>query len=228
MFALTNPTDKPIERWLTADRYNIIGSGVVWPDLDARRIEAVTPSIGYVPERIKNDRADIFRITLEPGQTVTYVAELASDRFARLFLWKPIEYEQKTPRPAALQRHHAGHHRPARHLPDRDLRRQPQGHLPDAPRSSPGACWPTCASTSASSTSCSTCGPRTTRIYRAASESAVAASLLIFLSVFLRIAFWHGFIRMLLTVWMIAQLDARRRRRHRPAARRHLRAHCRF
>ena len=49
-----------------------------------------------MPERIKNDRADVFRITLEPGQTVTFVAELASDRFARLYLWKAVEYEQKS------------------------------------------------------------------------------------------------------------------------------------
>ena len=75
VFALTNKTDKPIERWLTADRYNIIGSGTIWPDLDARRVESVTPSIGFVPERIRNDKADVFRITLEPGQTITYVAE---------------------------------------------------------------------------------------------------------------------------------------------------------
>ena len=32
----------------------MVGSGIVWPDLDARRIDAVTPSVGYVPERIKN------------------------------------------------------------------------------------------------------------------------------------------------------------------------------
>ena len=107
VFALSNPTDKPIERWLTADRYNVIGSGAVWPDLDARRIEAVTPSIGFVPERIKSDRADIFRITLEPGQTITYVAELSSERFARIYLWKPLDYELKISRPAAVQRHHA-------------------------------------------------------------------------------------------------------------------------
>ena len=109
MFALTNPTDKPIERWLTAERYNIIGSGAVWPDLDARRIEAVTPSIGYVPERIKSDRADIFRITLEPGQTITYVAELIVRPF-RAHL--PVEADRlraQDPRPPALQRHHAGH-----------------------------------------------------------------------------------------------------------------------
>ena len=64
VFALTNPTDKPVERCLTAARYNVVGSGAVWPDLDAQRIEAVTPSMGYIPERIKSDRADIFRITI--------------------------------------------------------------------------------------------------------------------------------------------------------------------
>ena len=30
--------DKPVERWLTAARYNVVGSGAVWPDLDAQRI----------------------------------------------------------------------------------------------------------------------------------------------------------------------------------------------
>jgi hypothetical protein len=29
VFALTNPTDKAIERWVTADRYTITGSGAV-------------------------------------------------------------------------------------------------------------------------------------------------------------------------------------------------------
>jgi hypothetical protein len=96
VFALTNTTDKPIERWLVADRYGTVGSGVVWPDLDARRVDAVTPSVGFVPERIKNDRADVFRLTVEPGQTITFVAELASERYARLYLWKAIEYEQKS------------------------------------------------------------------------------------------------------------------------------------
>ena len=95
VFALSNPTDKPIERWLVADRYSAVGSGIVWPGLDARRIDAVTPSLGYVPERIKNDRADVFRLSVEPGQTVTFVAELFSDRFTRLYLWKAVEYEQR-------------------------------------------------------------------------------------------------------------------------------------
>ena len=131
VFALTNTTDKSIERWLTADRYTVVGSGTVWPDLDARRIEGVTPSVGFVPERIKNDRADVFRITLEPGQTITYVAELSSDRFARVY---PVEGRSSTRSRAATASSstvHAGPHRPARDLSDRHFRRQPQGHLPD-------------------------------------------------------------------------------------------------
>src|SRR5260370_551749 len=58
--------------------------------------QPVTPSVGFVPERIKSDKADVFRITLEPGQTITYVAELAGERYARMYLWQPIDYEIKS------------------------------------------------------------------------------------------------------------------------------------
>lgn len=95
VFALTNSGDKAVERWLTADWYGLIGAGIVSPDLDGRRVASITPSIGFVPNRISNDRADVFRILLEPGQTVTYVAELASDRVSRVELWMPIEYEAR-------------------------------------------------------------------------------------------------------------------------------------
>jgi diguanylate cyclase (GGDEF)-like protein/PAS domain S-box-containing protein len=205
VFALSNTTDKPIERWLTAERYNVIGSGAIWPDLDARRIEAVTPSIGYVPERIKSDRADIFRITLEPGQTITYVAELSSERFARVFLWKPLEYEL--------------------HSRDRllfngillGLTGLLAIFLTAIFAANHKAIFPSAALVAwcVLAYLCVDFGffhklfqlrPEDNAVYRAASESAVAASLVIFLSVFLRIAFWHNLIRMLFTVWMIAQL----------------------
>ena len=39
--------------------------------------------------------SDVFRLTIERGQTVTYVAEIASERLPRMHLWKPVEYEQK-------------------------------------------------------------------------------------------------------------------------------------
>jgi diguanylate cyclase (GGDEF)-like protein/PAS domain S-box-containing protein len=87
VFALSNPTDKPISRWLTAQRYDIIGSKVVWPDLDAPRITNVTPSLGFRPERNEDfDFLDIYRISIEPGATVTFIVELASASIPRLYL----------------------------------------------------------------------------------------------------------------------------------------------
>jgi diguanylate cyclase (GGDEF)-like protein/PAS domain S-box-containing protein len=206
VFALTNSTDKPVERWLSADRYSIIGSGVVWPDLDARRIEAVTPSIGFVPERIKSDRADLFRITLEPGQTITYVAEMSSERFARLHLWKPLDYEIKISdrqlfngvllgltglMAIFLTAIFAANHKlvfPAAAL----------------------VSWCTLAYL------CVDFGffhklfqlkPEANAVYRAGAEAALAASLVVFLHVFLRLALWHGLIRMLISVWLLAQFS---------------------
>ncbi len=205
VFALTNPTDKPIERWLTAERYNIIGSGAVWPDLDAQRIEAVTPSIGYIPERIKSDRADIFRITIEPGQTVTYVAELSSDRFARLYLWKPLEYELNSRDRLLFNGIMLGLTGLLAIFLTAIFAANHKAIFPSAAL----VAWCVLAYL------CVDFGffhklfqlrPEDNAVYRAASESAVAASLVIFLSVFLRIAFWHGLIRMLFTVWIIAQL----------------------
>ncbi len=205
VFALSNPTDKPIERWLTAERYNVIGSGAVWPDLDARRIEAVTPSIGYIPERIKSDRADIFRITLEPGQTITYVAELSSERFARIFMWKPLEYELNSRDRLLFNGIMLGLTGLLAIFLTAIFAANHKAIFPSAAL----VAWCVLAYL------CVDFGffhklfqlrPEDNAVYRAASESAVAASLVIFLSVFLRIAFWHGLIRMLFTVWMIAQL----------------------
>ncbi len=205
VFALTNPTDKPVERWLTAERYSIIGSGAVWPDLDAQRIEAVTPSMGYIPERIKSDRADIFRITIEPGQTVTYIAELASDRFARLYLWKPIDYELYSRDRLLFNGIMLGLTGLLAIFLTAIFAANHKAIFPSAAL----VAWCVLAYL------CVDFGffhklfqlrPEDNAVYRAASKSAVAASLVIFVSVFLRIAFWHGLIRMLFTVWIIAQL----------------------
>jgi len=87
VFALTNPTDNQIERILSARRYELAGSKVVWPDLDAPRIARVTPSVGFKPKPIPADQADLFRITLEPKSTVTFIVELRSVDFPRLTLW---------------------------------------------------------------------------------------------------------------------------------------------
>ena len=177
----------------------------MWPDLDARRIEAVTPSIGYIPERIKSDRADIFRITLEPGQTITYVAELSSERFARIFLWKTLEYELKSRDRLLFNGIMLGLTGLLAIFLTAIFAANHKAIFPSAAL----VAWCVLAYL------CVDFGffhklfqlrPEDNAVYRAASESAVAASLVIFLSVFLRIAFWHGLIRMLFTVWIIAQL----------------------
>ena len=78
VFALSNPTSERIVRWLVAPRYTLANSRVFWPELDAGRIAAVTPSLGFRPEPLKSDRADMYRLSLEPGQTITFAAELVS------------------------------------------------------------------------------------------------------------------------------------------------------
>lgn len=205
VFALTNPTESAIERWITADRYTVAGSGAIWPDLDARRIEAVTPTMGFAAERVKSERADVFRITIEPGQTITYVVELASDRFSRITLWKPLEYELK--------------------VRDRQLFNGimlgltgllaifltavfAANHKLIFPAAALVA-WCVLANL------CVDFGffhklfqlkAEDNAIYRAAAESALAASILIFTHTFLRLGTLPALIRMIITVWMAAQL----------------------
>jgi diguanylate cyclase (GGDEF)-like protein/PAS domain S-box-containing protein len=205
VFALRNPTGKTIERWLTANRYSTTRSGVIWPDLDARRIEAVTQSEGFVPERIKNDSADIFRISVEPGRTVTFVVELASERVAPLQLWKPLAYEQR--------------HR------DRQLFNGillgftgllaifltavfAANHKIIFPSAALVA-WCVLALL------CVDFGfwprlfpmrPEDNAQYRAVAEAAVAASLVIFMFTFLRGNLWNSFLRMLFLIWIAGQL----------------------
>jgi diguanylate cyclase (GGDEF)-like protein len=205
VFALTNATEKPMERWLTADRYTVIGSGTIWPDLDARRIDTVTPSIGFVPERIRSDKADVFRITLEPGQTITYVAELSSERFARIYLWKPIDYEIKTRDRQLFNGAMLG------------LTGLLAIFLTAVFAANHKIIFPAAALVSWSVLTylCVDFGffhklfnlrPEDNAVYRAAGESAIAASFVIFLTTFLRLGLWHGLVRMLIGVWSVAQL----------------------
>jgi diguanylate cyclase (GGDEF)-like protein/PAS domain S-box-containing protein len=96
VFALTNDSDEQIDRLLVAPFHRLIGSGVIWPDLGDKRLEAITASQGLRPEREDSTDADVFLITLDPGTTVTFVAELKSANLPQLYLWEPEAYRQKT------------------------------------------------------------------------------------------------------------------------------------
>jgi diguanylate cyclase (GGDEF)-like protein/PAS domain S-box-containing protein len=95
VFALTNDTSEQIERLLVAPHFRLVGSGVIWPDLGASRISAITASQGFPIEREESPDADVFRLTLDPGTTVTYVAELRTPNLPQLHLWDPNAYKDR-------------------------------------------------------------------------------------------------------------------------------------
>ena len=95
MFALNNPTDQTVTLWLMAQRYELVGSQVIWPDLDSPRIANVTVSLGFKPENVENDYADIYRLVLEPGSTVTYIVELSRRRLSAALSRQSDQYSAK-------------------------------------------------------------------------------------------------------------------------------------
>ena len=204
VFALRNPSERPIERWLTAERYTLVGSGLVLPDLDAARVTTVTPSLGFVPERLPNDQVDLFRITLEPGETVTYVVELASANIPQLYLWKSTVYEKR--------------------LRDRTLFNGIMLgitvlvalFMTAIYAANHRAIFPVTALVAWSVLAylCIDFGfwhklfqlsPEDNALYRAAAEAAIIASLVFFLYTFLRLGGWPGWFKAFFGLWVLAQ-----------------------
>ncbi|WP_421724577.1 EAL domain-containing protein [Bauldia sp.] len=93
VFALANNGDEQIDRLVVSPYYRLAGSGLFWPDLGASRISNITPSQGFAPDRQPSQEADVFRITLDPGAVVTYVAELSSPELPQLYLWDGDVYK---------------------------------------------------------------------------------------------------------------------------------------
>ena len=204
VFALTNPTTESIVRWLVAPRYTLADSRAFWPELDAGRVAAITPSLGFRPERMKSDHADMFRLSLEPGQTITLAAEMSSRQVPRLTLWDPDVYQAKQQDRMLfngvllgitgllaifLTAIFAANHRaifPATAL----------------------VAWAALAYFCVDFGFWSKLfpvGAERMAMYRAAAEAGLAASLVLFLYTFLRIGLWHGWIKTLFWYWIAAQ-----------------------
>ncbi len=92
VFALANDSNEQIDRLLVSANYRLAGSKLIWPDLGSQRILTITPSEGFPPERIENSQHDIYRITLDPGAIVTFVAELQTPNLPQFHLWEPDAY----------------------------------------------------------------------------------------------------------------------------------------
>ncbi len=95
VFALANNGDEQIDRLIVAPHYRMVGSGLIWPDLGLSRIVNITPSSGDPPERVDNVTADVFRVTLDPGTVITFVAELRAPNLPQLYLWEPDAFKDK-------------------------------------------------------------------------------------------------------------------------------------
>ena len=95
VFALANSSDEQIDRLIVVPHYRMVGSGFFWPDLGLSRVVSVTPSSGDRPDRQDSPTADIFRLTLDPGTVVTYVVELRSEELPQIYLWDPDAYKDK-------------------------------------------------------------------------------------------------------------------------------------
>ena len=94
VFALANSGNEQIDRLIVVPHYRMAGSGLLWPDLGLNRVVNIT-STGEPPEAQASATADVFRITLDPGAVMTYVAELRTANFGQIYLWEPDAYKDK-------------------------------------------------------------------------------------------------------------------------------------
>ncbi|RCW21500.1 PAS domain S-box-containing protein/diguanylate cyclase (GGDEF)-like protein [Ciceribacter lividus] len=93
VFALANVSEEQLERVIVAPHFRLAKSKLFWPDLGSQRIIAITPSEGFALDRQPSDEADVFRITLNPGAVITFVAELATPNLPQIYLWEPNAYK---------------------------------------------------------------------------------------------------------------------------------------
>ncbi|MGL3606201.1 EAL domain-containing protein [Rhizobium sp. G187] len=93
VFALANVSEEQLERVIVAPHFRLSGSKMFWPDLGSQRIMAITPSEGFALDRVASADADVFRITLNPGTVITFVAELATPELPQIYLWEPDAYK---------------------------------------------------------------------------------------------------------------------------------------
>lgn len=93
VFALSNNTDRQMDRYIVVPHFRMSGSGLLKPDLGAQRVASISTSQGFAPERIPDTEADVFLVTLDPGNVVTFVMELSHSSLPGLNLWEPGAYK---------------------------------------------------------------------------------------------------------------------------------------
>src|SRR5262249_8053167 len=86
VFALANTSNQRIERLIVVPHAEKTGSRVI----------GIVPSSVDRLDRQDSATADIFRVTLGPGDVITYLAELRAERLPQIYLfclWEPDAYK---------------------------------------------------------------------------------------------------------------------------------------
>ena len=203
VFALTNDSDEQVDRLLVAPHFRLTASGVIWPDLGSSRIAAITASQGIRPEREDSPDADAFLITLDPGTTVTFVAELSIAEPAAGLSVGGRRLQGTGQRPDALQGHHHRHRRPAGAVPDHRLRRQGRADLPGRGGARLGGAGLFLHRFRLLPAQSSRSREAAERIYRAGAEAVLAATLLVFLFAYLNLNRWHVRYSHVAAFWLV-------------------------
>ena len=131
VFALTNDTDEQIERLIVAPHFRLVGSGVIWPDLGATRISAITASQGFPPEtRGQRRRRRVPHHARSRRRPSPMWPSCAPPNLPQITLWAARRLQGQAHQPHPLQGHRDRHRGPAGAVPHHRLRGAGRGHLP--------------------------------------------------------------------------------------------------
>ena len=92
---LYNEEPLPREMVLVSRWPGFVGSGLIWPHFDGTQILTVQAAPGLPPKRLSETQSDTYSLTLDPGSTVTVVAELVGDQVSNLSLWHKVAYDKQ-------------------------------------------------------------------------------------------------------------------------------------
>ena len=203
VFALANDSERQIDRLITIPHFRLVNSGIIWPDLGSTRIINITPSEGFALENISDDTTDIFEVTLNPGSVVTFVAELATPNLPKVELWNPESYKDRQNAFTLFKGIVLGISGLLAMFLTIVFVVRGTSLFP----ATAALAWAVLAYISIDFgflNSAIAIGPGSEQIWRAGTEVALAAILLLFLFAYLRLNRWHSNFSYLMVAWIIA------------------------
>jgi hypothetical protein len=93
VFALTNESPELLDRLLVMPHFVRSKIFSFWRKPIATRIVSLTSTNEFNPQREKAKNAEVFRITLSPYTTVTFVIEIMNIDSPEVFFWKPEAFQ---------------------------------------------------------------------------------------------------------------------------------------